>query len=82
MSDIRANLEKRRNELTAALKELKPLQDELEEVNTLLGFYERNDVKRVKGKKTCSGCYYVPRDSRDGPPLGGCDECRQGPNYR
>lgn len=33
-------------------------------------------------KAPCTGCYYVPFDSRDGGPRGGCDECRQGPHYR
>ena len=83
MSQIREQLEERRKDLKAQLARLKPLQDELKEVETLLGFYERNDKKKQKQQKpTCTGCYYVPADSREGPPTGGCDECRQGPHYR
>lgn len=74
MSATRAYLESRRKDLKEQLKKLKPLQDELAEVEKALG--------AVAPKPTCNGCYYVPRDSRDGEPSGGCDECRQGPYYR
>lgn len=77
MSAIKVSLQARKKELEELLRGLKPLQDELKEVERLLKTYEPK-----KEKKTCTGCYYVPRDSRDGEPSGGCDECRQGPHYR
>lgn len=70
-------LQKRRSELKTLLEPLVALAQELKEVEAAL-----SAIEKASPKKSCMGCYYVPRDSREGEPSGGCDECRQGPYYR
>ena len=74
MSTLQEYLETRKKEIETQLAKLRPLQDELVEVEKAL--------RALASRPQCNGCYYVARDSRDGEPSGGCDECRQGPNYR
>lgn len=76
-SEAKKYLQQRRVELKKKLEPYDALRQELKEVEAALAALEN-----AEPKKTCNGCYYVPLDSRDGPPTGGCDICRQGPYYR